>query len=247
MKAHITILLLMIFSSPLTSCNTDEKKFTEFNTRIEKISLLADSYKSDNSDYLKTLIDSIKIIKNEYSTIKFDSIFNNQLEEKINVITSQIKRKISKNCTINRTFEMEINNLDGGFNYNFRLDFSILKDNKCEVRLYIKPPFEDWVRFNHFIKFKSEYNEDQYLSNFLNENTWTSFLNEDVKVVLYYETYNDSTLRINMKNYPILLKIKDFNDCECELSRVKYTESRKNISRKYTAPLSGDNRPVIKY
>jgi hypothetical protein len=54
-------------------------------------------------------------------------------------------------------------------------------------------------------------------------------------------------LRINMKNYPILLKIKDFNDCECELSRVKYTESRKNISRKYTAPLSGDNRIKIEY
>lgn len=247
MKSDISIFLLIIFFTLLTSCNSDEKKFKEFNTRIEKISLLSESYNSDNNDYLKTLIDSIKIIKNEYSIIKFDSIFNNQLEEKINVITSQIKRKISKNCTVNRTFEMEINNLDGGFNYNFRLDFLILKDNKCEARLYIKPPFEDWMRFNHFIKFKSEYNEDQYLSNFLNENTWAGFLNEDVKVVLYYETYNDSTLKINMKNYPILLKIKDFNDCECELSRVKYTESRKNINRKLIAPLSGDNRTVIEY
>lgn len=254
----------MIFSSPLTSCNTDEKKFTEFNTRIEKISLLSDSYKSSSNDYLKTLIDSIKIIKNEYSIIKFDTIFSNQLENKINVITSQLKNKISNNCIINRTFEMEINDLVDYSYYKIRLNFSILKGNKCEARLYINDLYGrslseilgNWPLQNLQLKFKSKYEEDYYLIKFLNENKWDYLQNEDKSVLLNYEIYNDSTFKINIKNYPILLKVKDFNDCECDLIRVKYTESRNYTKQKVDndnnkevdiVPLSGDNRPVIKY
>lgn len=212
------------------SCNTNENKFNEFNRRIENISLLTDSYKSDDNNYLKTLIDSIKIIQNEYSIIKIDTTFTNKLDNKIILISSKIKRKISQNCVLNRTFEIEIDNIEDGSTFlnilleKIRLDFTFLKNNKCELRLYIKSFFEnDWIRFNHFIKFKNKKKEDYDLVRFLNENFTNklTLTNEDIKVLTNYEIYNDSTFKIKINDNLILLNVKDFNDCECDIIRKK--------------------------
>lgn len=263
MRNRSSISILIIFIILLTSCNSYERKFKEFNTRIENITLLSESLNNDNNDYLNSLIDSTKIIKNDYSVIKLDPEFKNKLEEKINVITSQLRRKIANNCILNRTFEMEIEGFDvlTQFLYpKIRLDFTMLKDNKSEIRLYSNNDLIDWEGYYEFApKFKSIHEEDAYLIKFLNENEWIKTQNENEKVILNYEIYNDSTFKIKMDNYPILLKVKDFKDCECELIRTKYTKSRKMKqytqtyndlkikSEKYNQSSDGDKRTVIEY
>ena len=235
MKIDLSISIFLFFIVLLTSCNSNERKFKEFNTRIENLTLLSESLNSDNNDYLNSLIDSTKIIKNEYTIIKLDPEYKNQLEEKINVITSQLKRKIANNCVLNRTFEIQINNLVDWSSYKIRLDFLILKGNKCEARLNIydlngrsiTDIIDYWAYVPNFqFKFKSNYEEDYYLIKFLNENKWDYSTHGDKKVLLNYTLYNDSTFKINIDNYPYLLKVKDLKDCECELTRSINTKSR---------------------
>ncbi len=267
MKLESSILYAVISLTLFLSCNSDEKRFKEFNARIENIALLSESLKSNENDYLKSLIDSIKIIKNEYSILKLDSTFENKLQQKVNLTTSLLKRKISNNCILNRTFEMEIDGFDDfpQFLYGkIRLDFYILKDNKCVITLYTNNQKFEWDYFySSPPEFKSSHEEDMYLLKFLNETRWVNTQNEHEKVILNYETYDDSTFRINIPNYPIFLKVKDFMDCESELIRTKYSKSRKmkkniqtfqdinNKIEKYKKSINTepvyDNRPVIKY
>jgi hypothetical protein len=237
MKINIYF-LISFFLLILFSCNNDEKVFQNYQNRIVNISTLSQSLKNTDNEYLKTLIDSIKIIQNEFSVINPDLKFKNELDNNIKLIESNLKRKISQNCILNKTFEIEIDTNDKiiDFEHRFnaiRLIFFIKKNNNSEVRLDIKSEWEDWDRYSvgHFLfKFINTKKEDFYIIKFVNEMIphepkgleLSSFagkgLEEEVIVNVNYEIYNDTTFKINInKDHPLFLKVNDLNDCECEL------------------------------
>ena len=216
MKKMISLILILIM---IYSCNENEK-LNLYNLRLDNILILSQSSKNENNEYLKTLIDSIKIIQNEYKNLKNNDKNKLELDFKKNKIDSLVNFKISQNCILNRTYELIINNEgyinDKGMTEVSQLKFEVtfLKNNKCEIKTYI------YFLMSQF--FNTNWEEStKYL--FSDEKIENLTLRKMIRQNNYYTNYeqiNEDLFKVVNDDFPIpmFLKVIDKNDCECSLS-----------------------------
>ena len=137
MKKMISLPIVFLL---LYSCNDDEKKSNYYNLRLDNISILSQSLKNDNNEYLITLLDSIKIIKNEHENLKIGDKYKSELDNKINEIYSLINFKIIQNCILEKTYSVYIEN-KGYVNYEGKegitLNVTFKENNKCSIYLTV--------------------------------------------------------------------------------------------------------------
>jgi hypothetical protein len=147
MKKMISLPIVFLL---LYSCNDDEKKSNYYNLRLDNISILSQSFKNDNNEYLTTLLDSIKIIKNEHENLKIGDKYKSELDNKINEIYSLINFKIIQNCILEKTYTVYIDNKDYiNFEVNYGrigLNVTFKENNKCSIS--ITPDLNRYKFFN---------------------------------------------------------------------------------------------------
>jgi hypothetical protein len=129
----LPIVFLLIYS-----CNDDENKSNYYNLRLDNISILSQSFKNDNNEYLMTLLDSLKIIKNEHTNFKIGDKYKSELDNKINEIDSLINLKISQNCILKKPYSVYIDKkYYKSFPEGFILNVTFKENNKCSIKLYL--------------------------------------------------------------------------------------------------------------
>jgi len=90
-------IILIICMSIFISCNNDKEIFNSYNSRIQNISILSQSFKNSENDYLKILIDSSKILTNDINHLEIKLDIKKKLIDSIQRIEKLIKANISNN------------------------------------------------------------------------------------------------------------------------------------------------------
>ncbi len=208
-------IILIICMSIFISCNNDKEIFNSYNSRIQNISILSQSFKNSENDYLKILIDSSKILTNDINHLEIKLDMKKKLIDSIQRIEKLIKANISNNCIIGKTFFIFLNGDNESF--DVKLICEIDKHNVCTISTKLM-----WKVFEGEI--------ENIKSGFAGVTTFDLFYynrikNKNIRDVVrkgrFQTTFNQTdfdTFEI-LPIYPLKIKVKDLNECECELTK----------------------------
>jgi hypothetical protein len=195
----------------IISCNTDEKVYNNYQKRVNNIYTLSQSFKNTENDYLKTLIDSSKIVKNDINQLDIKLELKKTLIDSIQKLEESLKNKISLNCIIGKTLSVFIKDKKDDRSW-IKFICEIKKNNKCTINTK--------VYLDHFGNLEES---PWYFEYFIDPEFGSQQLREIVVKGEFQSTYkqiNENTFVINIPNLPLTINIKDLNDCECELIKL---------------------------